>query len=317
MRASILTENGFQIQDIPIPSIGDHEVLIRTIACGVCSGDVFVYRNRGTMAEEYSRLGHEGTGEIVKLGKAVTGFQLGDVVTTLSYPAYAEYFTARPDQMVKLPPGVDPVAALGEAIACCVHAGNRFGTKPGDKVAIVGCGFMGLVCQQLAKLQGADFILGIDPLPDRQRMSTQLGADLAISPLDFSAVDIVDQFGAFDVVIEAAGVQSAVDLCTDLVAEHGKIILIGYHQSNEGLRTVNMQQWNFKAIDVINGHVRREDEKTAAMAEGMSLLAEESLITKPLITTFPLAEIQSAFDQLDKGQEDLLKAVILMVDSEG
>ena len=58
-------------------------------------------------------------------------------------------------------------------------------------------------------------------------------------------------------VIEAAGVQSAVDLCTELVTQHGKIILVGYHQSNDGMRNVNMQQWNFKAIDVINGHVRR------------------------------------------------------------
>ena len=95
------------------------------------------------------------------------------------------YFTAKPDQLVKLPPEVDPVYALGEAIACCVHAGNRFGTKPGDKVAIVGCGFMGLVCQQLAKIQGAGFILGIDPLRDRQEMSLQLGANQAISPWIF------------------------------------------------------------------------------------------------------------------------------------
>ena len=67
-------------------------------------------------------------------------------------------------------------------------------------------------------------------------MSVQLGANQAISPLDFSAEDILDQYGAFDVMIEAAGVQSAVDLCTELVAQHGKIILVGYHQSNDGMR---------------------------------------------------------------------------------
>jgi threonine dehydrogenase-like Zn-dependent dehydrogenase len=292
--------------------MGENEVLIETLACGVCSGDVFVYRNRETLAEEYSRLGHEGTGKIIDVGKQVTGFRTGDIVTTLSYPAYAEYFTAKPDQLVKLPAAVDPVYALGEAIACCVHAGNRFGTQFGDKVAIVGCGFMGLVCQQLAKIQGAGFILGIDPLRDRQEMSLQLGANQAISPLDFSAEDILAQFGTFDVVIEAAGVQSAVDLCTDLVTQHGKIILVGYHQSNEGLRTVNMQQWNFKAIDVINGHVRRLDEKLAAMAQGMDLLAQGVLETEPLVTVFPMSNIQQAFERLDEGQEGLFKAVITM-----
>ena len=312
MQAAILKETGFEIHNLEMPALNNGEVLIHTIACGVCSGDVFVYRNRKTLAENHSRLGHEGTGKIVQVGQDVTGFEVGDIVTTLSYPAYAEYFTARTDQLVKLPPGVDPSLALGEAVACCVHAGNRFGTQPGDKVAVVGCGFMGLVCQQLAKIQGAGFILGIDPLTDRQRMSTHLGADLAISPVDFSADDILDQFGTFDVVIEAAGVQNAVDLSTELVTQHGKIILIGYHQSNEGMRTVDMQQWNFKAIDVINGHVRRLDEKLAAMEEGMALLAQGRLVTEPLITKYPLDEIQAAFEHLDQGRDGLLKAVLTL-----
>ena len=158
MRAAVLTKTGFQIQELEIPSIREDEVLIQTLACGVCSGDVFVYRNRNTLAEKYRYLGHEGTGRIIGAGKDVVDFQEGDIVTTLSFPSYADNFTAKPDQLVKLPPDVDPVYALGEAIACCVHAGNRFGTKPGDKVGVVGCGFMGLVSQQLAKIQGAGLI---------------------------------------------------------------------------------------------------------------------------------------------------------------
>ena len=63
----------------------------------------------------------------------------------LRLPVYADFFVSKPTELVKLPNSrlIRPYA-LGEAIACCVHAGNRFGIQPGDKVAIIGCGFMGI-----------------------------------------------------------------------------------------------------------------------------------------------------------------------------
>lgn len=310
MKAAILTESGFEIHSISQPTIADHEVLVKTLACGVCSGDLFVYKNRADFVATYNRLGHEASGEVVAVGEGVTDVQLGDVVTALALPAYSEYFVAPSDTVVKLPDTVDPTYALGEAIACCVHAANRFGIRPGDKVAIVGCGFMGLVCQQLAKHQGADFICAIDPLASRRAMSEQLGADVTYNPFEQSSADILAAHGEFDVVIEAAGVQSAIDLSTDLVTQHGRIILVGYHQSNNGQRTVNMQQWNFKAIDVVNGHVRREDEKVEAMRQGMALMAQGHIMTEPLVTIYDLDEIEDAFRELTEVKEGLFKAVL-------
>ena len=274
MKAAVLTADGFVINDVAVPEIGDDDVLIKTLACGVCSGDVFVYQHRDDFIATYNRLGHEGSGEVVAVGSHVTQFQPGDIVTALALPAYADYYVATVGQLVKLPTGVDTVHALGEAIACCVHAANRFGIKPGDRVAMIGCGFMGLVCLQLAKHQGASFICAIDPVPERLAMSQQFGADVVYNPRKTAASAILAEQGEFDVVIEAAGSQSALDLCTELVDLHGRIILVGYHQSNNGLRTVNMERWNFKAIDVVNGHVRREDEKVAAMQQGMELMAQ-------------------------------------------
>jgi threonine dehydrogenase-like Zn-dependent dehydrogenase len=90
-------------------------------------------------------LGHEASGEVVATGSQVTGIQTGDIVTALAMPAYAEYFVATAADLVQLPPDIDPIYALGEPVACCVHAAGRFGIQPGDKVAVVGCGFMGLI----------------------------------------------------------------------------------------------------------------------------------------------------------------------------
>jgi threonine dehydrogenase-like Zn-dependent dehydrogenase len=149
---------------------------------------------------------------------------------------------------------------------------------------------------------------------ERQEMAQRFGADASYDPFDISEDEFRQTDGEFDVVIEATGVQSAIDLCTELVAEHGRIILVGYHQSNDGLRTVNMQQWNFKAIDVVNGHVRRHDEKLAAMQEGMDLLAQGHLATEPLVTTYEFAKIESAFRDLTNNRSGLFKAVLLFND---
>lgn len=312
MKTAVLTTEGFTLHDIEKPIIGDDEVLVKTLACGVCSGDVFVYQNRAELATSDKRLGHEATGQIEAVGRAVSGFQSGDIVTALAAPAYGDYFVAKTADLVTLPAGIDPIYALGEAIACCVHAANRFGIQPSDKVAIVGCGFMGLICLQLANQQGAGFICAIDPIAERLSMARQFGAETTINPFEIDAAEIVSQYGEFDVVIEATGVQSAVDLCTALVTQHGRIIFVGYHQSNNGLRTVNMQQWNFKAIDVVNGHVRRRNEKVEAMRQGMELMAQGHIVTEPLVTIYPFADIEQAFRDLNGRKPGLFKAVVLM-----
>lgn len=312
MKAAILTINGFEIREIQTPNIGDNEVLARTLVCGVCNGEVFVYQKRAELASANNRLGHEASGKIVAVGRSVTNVQPGDIITALAQPAYAVYFVADSEMVVKIPPEIDPAYALDEPIACCVHAANRFGTRLKDKAAIIGCGFMGLVSLQMVKNQGAGFICPIEPVSERRDLSVRLGADIAYNPNEKSTTDILKLHSNFNIVIEAAGTQSAINLCTNLVDQHGRIILIGYHQSNNGLRTVNMQQWNYKAIDVINGHVHRDDEKTQAMRKGMELMQRGYLNTKPLVSFYDFAEIELAFRNLTESKSGLLKAVLLM-----
>ncbi len=312
MKIAFLSEEGFSLLDEKVPTCKDDEILIKVTACGICSGDVFVYQNRDTMAKDYPRLGHEASGVIAAVGNDVQSFAVGDSVTTFGVPAYAEYLVTTPDTTVKLPSEVDLVYALGEAVACCVHAGNRFGTQPGDRVAIIGSGFMGVVCQQIAKYQGAEYILAIDPLEDRRNLAIALGASEDVDPTEMDDAAILERYGEFDVVIEAVGNQQAVDLSTLLVKQHGKIIFVGYHQTNQGERTVNMQQWNFKAIDVINGHVRRMDEKLVAMQEGMELMKDGHIIAAPLVTVYPFDDISIAFQDLSTPPAGLLKAVLQM-----
>ena len=156
------------------------------------------------------------------------------------------------------------------------------------------------------KIQGAGFSCCIDPIGLRCEISLEIGADVSLSPSDYLAEDILKLYGEFDIVIEAAGTQSAIDLCTDLVAKHGRIILAGYHQSKGGMRTINMERWNYKTIDVVNSHVRRQ---------GMELMRQGHLVTEPLVTTYSFMDIEQAFRDLIDGKDGLMKAVLIINDN--
>ena len=312
MHAAFLTKVGFQIRDVPMPEIGSNEALVRLRGIGVCGGDIGPYRSR---AEGDDRLmGHEGGGELVAIGEGVRGFTIGDRVAVLG-GHFAEYAAINQEDMVKLADTVEPVWSLGEPVACCVHAALRCRLAGGEKVAVVGCGFMGLICLQLARLLGAGQVTAIDPLEWRRAMALSLGADVSLAPdakeieedkLTYGAMN-----GAYDVVIECAGNQAALDLAGYLVKQHGLLNVVGHHYSDGGRRIVYMNQWNVKAIDVVNGHVRRDDEKMAAMRRGMDWAASGKLHLEPMVSYYPLDRIQDAFEDFINRKPGLIKAVIV------
>ncbi|MFH1084900.1 MAG: zinc-binding dehydrogenase [Chloroflexota bacterium] len=310
MRTAVLTPRGIELREQPQPTAQPGLVLVRSLALGICEGDVFHYREMQSHGGAETLMGHEGTGTVAAVGPGVTALAPGALVTALGGP-YAELFAVPVERVAVVPPNVDPTLALGEPLACCVHAANRFGVRLGDRVAIIGSGFMGLACLQLARLQGAAFLCALEPIAWRREMALRLGAEAVADPLERSSADLLREYGEFDVVIEATGVPGGIDLVGDLVRQHGRVVLVGYHQTNGGLRTVNMKQWNFKAIDVINGHVRRDDEKMAAMRAALALVAAGRLDVAPLVTAYPLAEADQAFRDLAGRKEGLYKAVLV------
>jgi threonine dehydrogenase-like Zn-dependent dehydrogenase len=113
-----------------------------------------------------------------------------------------------------------------------------------------------------------------------------------------------------DVVIEATGYQRPLDLGAELTRVRGRLIVAGYHQ--DAPRTVNMQLWNWRGLDVINAHERDPEIYRRGMEEGVALLARGALDLAPLIThTFPLAEIGRAFATAEERPEGFIKSVVL------
>src|SRR5690606_30719153 len=120
-----------------------------------------------------------------------------------------------------------------------------------------GVGFLGLLLVQLATRAGAQVVA----LTRRQYpldLARAMGARECLPTLmpDTARDEALRLTGwrGYERVVEAGGTQETLDLASALVAEHGRLVIAGYHQ--DGLRQVNLQQWNWRGIDVINAHER-------------------------------------------------------------
>ncbi len=197
---------------------------------------------------------------------------------------------------------------MAATVAALVSQGYSFGIEMGDRVGIIGAGYMGLTCLQLAKLQGAAEIVVFDLLDWRLEIARRFGADSVVNSEGKSPKMLAEQLGEFDVVLEAAGVQQAINMGTALLRHHGTLNLIGYHQSNGGIRNIDMKTWNYKALTVVNSHVRDKVEKLDAMKASLKLMAGGKLDTKELITNYNFADINQAFQDLKARKLGLFKA---------
>jgi threonine dehydrogenase-like Zn-dependent dehydrogenase len=318
MRSAVLLEpRRFTIDSMEPPAPGEGEVLLKVLGCGVCGSDMGPWM--GLQGLEYPMRpgapGHEVFGTIEAVGPGVAGLAVGTAVTALSYRAYAEYDIAQANDIVPLPPTLAGRVVLGEPVACAVNVSHRAGVAEGDVVVLLGTGFLGSLILQLLRAPGVprpSKVITVSRHPLSPEMAGLLGVDESLTYED----DVHSRVGAAtggnmaDVVIEATGKQRPLDLGAELTRVRGRLIVAGYHQ--DGPRTVNMQLWNWRGIDVINAHERDPQIYKRGMEEGVRLLAEGALDLAPLIThTFPLAEINRAFSTAEERPTGFLKSVVL------
>jgi threonine dehydrogenase-like Zn-dependent dehydrogenase len=293
---------------VDLPEPGPGQLLMRVIANGVCASDLPTW---AAAAPAERRLGHEPTGEVVATGPGVT-ITPGTLIGGRIARSFAEYALADLEDVVVLPPGVDPAVALPEPLGCVAEGLRRTPVPLGAHVAVVGLGFMGLVMTQLLHTTGAARLVAVDPRDDARRTALDNGASAAHDPSDlpaaaFSAEDSPASHG-FDVVVEASGTQAGLDLAGRLVRPHGALSVLGYHQS---ARTVDLRTWNWKALDVVNAHVRDRALLRASTAAAMELVAAGRLDPGRLVThRFRLDQADEAFETLRSKPAGFVKAVI-------
>ncbi|MBA2597736.1 MAG: alcohol dehydrogenase catalytic domain-containing protein [Chloroflexia bacterium] len=297
----------------PTPEPGPGEVLVQVTTSGVCASELHPW-TEGRPPYPH-RFGHEPMGVVAGVGPGVTRVREGDRVTGIFNEAYAEFGLARESGLLPVPPNVRDENALGEPLACLVNALRRTPVALADRVALIGLGYMGLGMLQLLKLRGPSRIVAIDVREEARAAAKTHGATEVSAPAELPPDSFLTSFGdwqsdrGFEVVIEASGTQAGLTLAGELVRPHGVLSILGYHQG--GPRTVDVGMWNWKAIDVVNAHVRRRADLMASMRIGLELAAKGLIDLGSLVThRYTLDEVDRAYTDLETKPEGFIKGVV-------
>jgi len=263
MTAAVLYgKEDVQIETVDVPAIGRGDVLVRVRAALTCGTDVKVFRRgyHARMIVPPALFGHELGGDIVAMGKDVRGFRMGQrVVAANSAPcgacyycqhnsenlcedllfnngAYAEYIRI-PERIVRrnmyeVPDHVSyQDAALVEPLACVLRGLEESGVRPGDTIAVIGLGPIGMMFVRLAKAVCNARVIAIGRLPQQLLRASRMGADETV--LNCEGADVVGPVhemtegrGA-DVVIEAVGLPEVWQLAIKLLRRGGVVNFFG------------------------------------------------------------------------------------------
>jgi 2-desacetyl-2-hydroxyethyl bacteriochlorophyllide A dehydrogenase len=317
MQAAVFCGDGrVELRATPMPRPKSRELCVRLEGCGVCASNLPVWSGRPWFVYPLApgAPGHEGWGEVVAIGDDVDDYVVGDRVAMLSGNAYAEYDVAPVDGVVRLPETLWGLPLPAEPLACVMNIFRRSDILTGQTIAIVGLGFLGILLLQLARHAGAE-VVALTRRPYALEMASAYGAKHAIRTDDTNkaiqaALEISGGRG-FPRVIEAAGEQSTLDIASALTSEGGRLVIAGYHQS--GPRSVDMQQWNWRGLDVINAHERDPAVCARGLREAVDAVVDGRLHPFTLLThNYDLGEIGTAFQTLDERPEGFFKATILM-----
>ena len=250
---------GFELKDVPTPTIRDDEVLIRVRRAGVCGTDVHIYEwddwAKGRCRPPFV-VGHEFAGDVVQAGKLVTDVREGDRVTAEGHIVDGRCLLCRTGNAHVCPHtkiiGVDRDGCFAEYIAMPatnvwhlddqvsyevggIHdpMGNAFHTTltaeiPGATVLVTGCGPIGLFAVGIAKAAGASRVIASDVNERRLELARVMGADDAVRPQDAERTVHARTDGlGVDVVLEMSGVPSAIHQAFALVRVGGRVQMLG------------------------------------------------------------------------------------------
>lgn len=330
----LLGPETLELRDITDPSPGADEAVVRVAAVGVCGSDTEAYEGTHPLPN-YPRLpGHEFAGEVVAVGSAWRGVPVGTRVAVdpaqscgdcyacrhgrhnccakvsiagVHRPgAMAEYITCAADKLTPLPEAMPfDVAAIVETLSIGYQATSRARIEPGDRVAILGAGPVGLCCLLMTRVRGGEALV-VEPLPWRRALAAELGAAVCVDPQHQSVPEAVRDFtegyGA-NVVIDATGEVSVTESAFSLVGSAGRVMILTLAD-----QPVPIRPWQLvrQEIDVLGSRLSLADfgELVELVASGRAPL--EKLVTH----RYPMAQAEQAFRDVSTRIDGMVKAVV-------
>jgi threonine 3-dehydrogenase len=316
---------GATFTDLPIPKIGDDDLLVRIQAAAICGTDIHIYQWNEYASSRIKLpllFGHEYAAEVVEVGKNVTNFKKGDRVAAETHVpcghcyqchtglqhickdmkilgvhmngAFAEYSILPAVCAWKLDPAISyEIGATMEPFGIGVHAVSK--TKPaGKKVIVFGCGPIGIYAQMVAKLSGAEYVIGVDITQERLDLAKKMGTDIVLNNKEIDVVAEVDRitkgFG-MDIVVELTGNKAVLNDATKTARRGGDIVLVGLFPGSVEWDVVNNVIYKEANVYGVTGRIMWDTWWTA-----QSLLLSGKLNLSPVITHyFDLGNFDQAF----------------------
>ena len=334
MRAVRLPAPGHRVEDaeVPMPSCGPGDVLVRVRAAGICHSDVHYRAGRSRVDPLPLTLGHEIAGEIVEVGQHAHHHSVGDSVC-LHYlitcgqcddclagreqfcatgkmlghftdGGWAEYIAVPARNAVPLPPSVP--FAQGAVMMCSsatsLHALRKGRLKAGETVLVVGAGGLGMSAVQLARALGASDVIAVDRDPMKLALAERFGAR-TIRATDLSPDDVVAQVRAMtkgrgvDVALELVGNPDTMRTALQSLAPLGRAVVVGLSDINLPVDTYRDLIGREAELIGSNDHLLSELYELVEMADkGILNLADVVMHTVPL----QAQDINGVLDALDR-----------------
>ncbi len=339
MKAAVFhgTEKGILIEDIPVPEIGENDILVKVAACGACHTDLhYIEHGIPTFKAPPIVLGHEASGVIEKAGANVTHLAEGQRVLIpavltcgrCSYcragrenicsdmkmlgnhfdGAYAEYVAVDAKDVLALPDSIplEEASIIADALSTPFHAvKNRAKVRPGDTVVVYGCGGVGINAVQIATACGAT-VIAVDMNEEKLKWAKEFGATYTINAGDVERVSKeVKKMtgGGADIAIEVIGNPRTIEEAFECCRIGGRLCVVGY---------------THEKINIVAGKIMfKEMEITGSLGcppgEYVPLIkmVENGQIDLQKIVThrFALDDIQGAFDVMKEGKS--LRSIVI------
>lgn len=323
-----------EIRDVPMPTVGEGEVLLRVLYVGICGADVASYTGNQPFTT-YPRIpGHEFSAEIIEIPENDKGLKKGDVVTCNPYfncgkcyscerghvncctdnrtmgvqrdGAFCEYISMPVERIY---PGMGLTAqelALIEPFSISRHAISRAAIRPTDSVLIVGAGPIGLFALLAAK-QFAGKIAVADVLNNRLNLAMSYGADGVVNTATEDIAKFTEEFTdgrGFDVCIEACGRPETFLMCIDEAAYAANIILIGNgKRETTFLHSIILK----KELNIFGSRNAMKQD----FLDNIELAASGKVdVMKMVSGVYEMDKAAEAFDALAHNKGDLAKLLI-------
>ena len=327
-----------------LPELGEHDILIKTAAVGLCHTDLPVFQCKqafGLSKHGYratvqipngSKVGHEPVGTVVQVGSKVTKFAVGDRVSGNYHQAFTTYRVV-PDNtvLVKIPPlaeGRDWRLCVVEPMGCVTNILHYMEQDPMEYVGLIGCGYMNLMVMSVLRTMNLKEIVAIDIRDDKLELAKKYGATRTYNSTKTDIVEEIYQLtgGRFlDTVVEMSGSIKGLESACSIIKfarvngqpntaynGRGRIIITSVYSGKEvfpeslAFELVSRCPILDAAHPMACVSVEHCDREAAAMfADG--ILPMDEMISH----TFSFSELQKGFDLLQHPSKDYVKGVVL------